>query len=30
MKLPAFKNIKNCLYKELNKSIPDDIFDLNT
>ena len=26
---PAFKTIKNCLYKELNKNIPDDISDLS-
>ena len=29
IRCPAFKTIKNCLYKELNKNIPDDILDLS-
>ena len=29
IKAPSFLNIKNCLYKELNKNIPNDIIDLS-
>ena len=29
IKAPSFINIKNCLYKELNKNIPDDIIVLS-